>query len=85
RAAAEARAALAPLRRAARAAEERLYKLTAEKAALDGRLADPALYSGNGAGVTELLKQQSALGRAIAEAEADWFAAEEALEAAAAG
>ena len=41
---ADARAALAPLRRQARDAEARLARLAAERAAIETTLADPALY-----------------------------------------
>ena len=41
---ADARAALAPLRRQARDAEARLARLAAERAAIEKTLADPALY-----------------------------------------
>ncbi|MBN8900922.1 MAG: ABC-F family ATP-binding cassette domain-containing protein, partial [Rhodospirillales bacterium] len=42
---AEARAALAPLRKQAKDAEARLAKLAAERAALEAKLADPKLYA----------------------------------------
>jgi ATP-binding cassette subfamily F protein 3 len=41
---AAARAAVAPLRKQARDAEALVAKLTAERAAIEGRLADPAMY-----------------------------------------
>jgi ATP-binding cassette, subfamily F, member 3 len=79
---AEARAALAPLRRQAKEAETRLGKLAAERAALETRLADPALYAaGRAAEVTAANTRLAAIAREQADAEAAWLAAEEALEA----
>jgi len=79
---AEARAALAPLRRQAREAEARLGKLAAERAMLEARLADPALYaSGRAAEVTAANTRLAAIAREQAAAEAAWLAAEEALQA----
>jgi len=78
---AEARAALAPLRRQAKEAEVRLGKLAAERAALEARLADPALYtSGRAVEVTSANTRLAAIAREQAEVEAAWLAAEEALE-----
>ena len=79
---AEARVQTAPLRRQARDAEARLAKLTAERAAIEARLADPALYApGRGAAeVTAAQLRLAAIGREQAEAEAAWLEAEEALE-----
>jgi ATP-binding cassette subfamily F protein 3 len=80
---AEARAALAPLRRRAREAEARIARLEAERAGLEKRLADPALYAPGRAGdVTAANTRLAAIGREIAAAEEDWLAAEEALAAA---
>jgi len=67
-----------------RDAEARLAKLTAERASIEKRLADPGLYdrarSGEIAATQVRLK---AIVRLVGEAEAAWLAAEEALEAAA--
>jgi ATP-binding cassette subfamily F protein 3 len=80
---AEARAAIAPLRRQAREAEARIARLTAERAVIERRLADPALYAaGKGEEIAAAQMRLAALARAIEEAEAAWLAAEEALEAA---
>jgi ATP-binding cassette subfamily F protein 3 len=80
---AEARAALAPLRKQARDAESLLAKLAAERARLEARLADPALYApGRAADVTAANTRLAALKREAAAAEEAWLAAEEALEAA---
>jgi ATP-binding cassette subfamily F protein 3 len=80
---AEARQALAPLRRQAKDAEATIQKLTAERAALEAKLADPKMYAaGKAADVTAANTRLAAIARAQAEAEAVWLAAEEAMEAA---
>ncbi|MBV9757125.1 MAG: ABC-F family ATP-binding cassette domain-containing protein [Alphaproteobacteria bacterium] len=77
---AEARAALAPLRRQARDAEALIAKLTAERAALEARLADPALYApGRSDEIAAANTRLAAITREIAAAEAAWLDAEEAL------
>ncbi|HSR71752.1 MAG TPA: ABC-F family ATP-binding cassette domain-containing protein, partial [Kiloniellales bacterium] len=73
RAAADARAAVAHLREAARRAEAKLERLTREKAELERRLADPALYDGPGEEVQALQQRFAELSRAIAEAEEAWL------------
>jgi ATP-binding cassette, subfamily F, member 3 len=80
REAAQARLALEPLRRQSRRAEEAAAKLAAEQQALDRQLAAPNGFGGAGAALAEALKKRADLVRQIAEAEAQWFAAEEALE-----
>ncbi|HUN51976.1 MAG TPA: ABC-F family ATP-binding cassette domain-containing protein [Candidatus Sulfotelmatobacter sp.] len=85
RAAAEARAQAAPLRRAAEAAEKAMARLAAEKARLDGRLADPKTYAGSHAELGELLERQGEIAARLAAAEAAWLEAQEKLEAVAAG
>ena len=78
---AEARAALAPLRRRTREAETLLARLDAEEAAWQARLADPAFYApGRAAEVTAATTALADLRRRRAAAEADWLAAAEALE-----
>ena len=83
RAAADLRAALAPLRRQAGEAEKLVGKLTADSARLEARLADPATYSGPAAEVAKLQKDLGDLKKRLAAAEDDWLEALEALEAAA--
>ncbi len=78
--AAERRQALTPLRRTAREAAEAAARLTAEQQALDRRLASPGGISGGGAALAEALKRRAELARLIAEAEAQWLAAETAVE-----
>ncbi len=80
REAAERRFALEPLRRRARRAEETAARLAAEQKALDHRLASPSAFSGAAASLVDALKRRAELARLIAAAEAEWFAAEEAIE-----
>ncbi len=80
---AEARLALAPLRKRAKDAEARIARLRDEKVRLEARLADPAMYApGRIADVTAANARLAAIVRETAAAEEDWLAAEEALEAA---
>jgi ATP-binding cassette subfamily F protein 3 len=79
RLAGERRRELEPLRRALKAAERAVSDLSARKAALDQRIADPATYAG-AADVAGLLREQASLGAALGEAEARWLAAAEAIE-----
>ena len=83
RAAAAARAQVAPLRRKAEAAEKVVERLHQRKAALAAKIADPALYQGSQDKLVELKKEMAEIERAAAAAEADWLAANMALEAAA--
>jgi ATP-binding cassette subfamily F protein 3 len=78
---AEARAALAPLRRRAKDAEALIGELAGERARIEAKLADPALYApGRAAEVTAANTRLAAIARETAAAEAAWMAAEEALE-----
>ncbi|MBS0642959.1 MAG: ABC-F family ATP-binding cassette domain-containing protein [Acetobacteraceae bacterium] len=79
---AEVRAALAPLRKQARDAEALLSKLSAERAQIEAKLADPALYlsSNSAAEITAANARLGAIQKAAAAAEEAWLAAEEALE-----
>jgi ATP-binding cassette subfamily F protein 3 len=82
---AEARVALAPLRKQARDAEELLAKLTAERAKLEAKLADPAMYGPSKIEETKKIQiRLGAIGREAEAAEQIWLEAEEALEAASA-
>ena len=80
---ADARAALAPLRKKARDAEAWMARLAEERASIERTLADPALYvqarKGEMAAANARL---AAIAKLAAAAEAEWLAAEEALEAA---
>ena len=80
---AEARAAIAPLRRAALSAEALVSRLTAQAAGLEARLADPALYATGRVGdVTAATTELAELRRRIVAAEEAWLEAASALEAA---
>jgi ATP-binding cassette subfamily F protein 3 len=79
---AAARAALAPLRKQARDAEALLAKLTAERTAIEAKLADPELYAPGRVNDVALANARLAsIQREAAKAEAVWLAAEEALDA----
>jgi ATP-binding cassette subfamily F protein 3 len=81
RARAEARQAVAPLRRQAKDAEAVIQRLTAERLKIEAKLADPAMYAaGKAAEVTNANTRLAAIARELAAAEAAWMAAEEALE-----
>ena len=77
---AEARAALAPLRKKARDAEAALVRITAERATIEARLADPATYA-NGTDIPSLQLKLAALARQQEMAETIWLEAAEAMEA----
>jgi ATP-binding cassette subfamily F protein 3 len=72
------RLAIEPLRRKARRAEAEAAKLAAEQKALDDSLAAPGRFIGGA--LTEALRRRADLARQIAEVEAQWLAAEEAIE-----
>jgi ATP-binding cassette subfamily F protein 3 len=80
RAAAEARAAGTPLRRAVETTAARLEKLQKQLIGLERRLADPALYAGPSEVLTALQIECSELRRQVGLAEERWVAAELALE-----
>jgi len=77
---AERRLALEPLRRTARQAERAAAQLAAEQRALDDKLAVPGAFGGQDGALTAALKRRAELTRLIAEAEAQWLAAETAIE-----
>ena len=77
---AEARAAVAHLRKAAKQAEARVEALGKKKAELEARLADPQVYGGPTAKLQALQVRFGALRQSIAEAEEAWLAAQAALE-----
>jgi ATP-binding cassette subfamily F protein 3 len=80
RQAAEARAALAPLKRKVTAAEAEVAGLTRKIAAIDASLADGALYAKDSARAQALARERSALERARTAAEEAWLTASEAYE-----
>ena len=80
---AETRAALAPIRKKAQDAEKRLAALAAERARIEARLADPALYAaGRTAEITDANTRLGAIAKEATTLEEAWLAAAEALEAA---
>ena len=80
---AEARAALAPVRKKAQEAEKQLAKLAAERVRIEAKLADPALYAPGRAGeITTANARLAAIAKESAAAEEAWLLAEEELEAA---
>jgi ATP-binding cassette subfamily F protein 3 len=76
---ANVRAASAPIRKAAEAAERRYNALVAEKQVLESRLADPALYRKGQDEIVALQRRLKETESAIGKAEAAWFSAQEAL------
>jgi ATP-binding cassette subfamily F protein 3 len=78
------KAVLAPLKKQAKAAEAKLAKLSEERAKVEALLANPALYQPHRmADMITAKTRMSDVAREIRAAEAEWLAAEEALEAAA--
>jgi ATP-binding cassette subfamily F protein 3 len=78
--AAQRRIAMEPLRRKARLAETAAARLAAEQQALDRSLVKPGAFGGRGPEMAEALKRRAELARLIAEAEAEWLAAEAEIE-----
>ena len=78
--AAERRVALEPLRSKSRQAEHTAARLAAEQRALDTKLAAPGAFGGDGEALAEALKRRAEMARLIAEAEAEWVAAESEIE-----
>ncbi|MBB3172616.1 ATP-binding cassette subfamily F protein 3 [Endobacter medicaginis] len=78
---AEARKQTAPLRKAAKDAEARLARLTDERKKIEAELASPDLYAaGKSAKVAALNVRLAQVDKLTQAAEADWLAAEAALE-----
>ncbi len=82
RAAAERRQAVSGLRSALQKAERALAELTRRKAACDQKLADPEIYQRGGPELQRLLREQAEMMGMLRDAESQWLAAAEALEAA---
>lgn len=80
RAAAEARAQLAPLKKIADGAEKKLETLTGKRSQIEAKLADPKLYGGSEEKLNATRAELVELDKAIAAAEATWLDAAEALE-----
>ncbi len=82
---ADARAAVAPLRKRAKDAEAKMARLAAERGRIKALLEDPAIYAeGRAAEVTAAQTRLAALAREEQAAEREWLAASEALESASA-
>jgi ATP-binding cassette subfamily F protein 3 len=79
---AEIRAKLAPLRKAASAAEAFVAKLGKKNEAIKAKLADPDLYSGPADAVRQLQMEAGSIQNALANAESEWLEAIERLESA---
>jgi ATP-binding cassette subfamily F protein 3 len=78
---AEARAALAPLRKQVKESEARLARLAAERKTLEAKLANPDLYiPSRKSEVTAATARMAAIKKAVTDAESAWMAAEAALE-----
>jgi ATP-binding cassette subfamily F protein 3 len=82
KASAEARARLAPLKRAVEAIEKRMDQLTRKIADADSTLADPALFSKDPARAVALGKARAEAAAGLETAELEWMEAAEAYEAA---
>ena len=80
RLAAKRRRELEPLRQAARGAEEKITRLTAEREALDRVLAQPPGPRDDGSALTAALKRRAEVMRLLERAEIEWLTAEESLE-----
>ena len=81
---AQTRLALAPLRKQAKDAESLLEKLTAERAAIEAKLADPAMYEpGRAKDIARANARLASIRREAEAAEAAWLRAEELMEEAA--
>ena len=83
RQAAEQRQALAPLRKQIARIEKNMEKLAADKAELEQKMADPALYDGAADALVGLQKDLGWVSQQLAEAEEAWLAAQQELEVAA--
>jgi len=80
---AESRAALAPLRSRAKALEAQIEKLEGEARSIDAALADPRLYANNRSDlIARATARRGEIAKLVAEAEAEWLAVQEKLEAA---
>ncbi len=77
----EAREALAPLRRAARSAEQRMAALTTERKQIEARLGDAKFYArATPEEIAALNQRLAAIAREAAAAEEEWLVAEASLE-----
>ena len=77
---AEARAAVAPLRKTVRDAEARLRALTKERQEIEEILADPKIYAEKPEKIASLNRRRAETERRISDTEDAWLAAQTALE-----
>ena len=82
KAAADARAQVAPLRRSMEEAEKRMNRAATELAGFDKQLADPALFVREPKRAVALGKERGQAAAAVERTEAAWMRAAEAYEAA---
>jgi len=75
------RAQVAPLRKEIKAAEQKIFRLKAELAKVDAKLADPKLYTGGPSETISLGKDKARFEAEIAEQEELWLAKSDELEA----
>ena len=80
RATANARAAVADLRRAVKRSEQEIASLNSRRQALEQKLAEPEIYEGPTAALMALQLELGELKQAIAAAEEAWLTAQSALE-----
>ena len=80
RAAAQARAQLAPLKKQVEKLEKDMERLQGRKREMDAALSDPALYSGPPDRLTKLRKDLADVERSLGEAESKWLSAVEDYE-----
>jgi ATP-binding cassette subfamily F protein 3 len=80
RAAASARAELAPLKKRIDAFEREIARITAQIARLDGELGQSSLYDKQPDRATQLVKERGGLAKTLAETETAWLEASEAYE-----
>ncbi len=80
KAAADARAKLAPLKKKADKLENKIIKARTDLTGIDSILADPALYTEDPDRAQSLIKQRGALDKSITQFEDDWLEALEAYE-----
>ncbi|SCA57622.1 Uncharacterized ABC transporter ATP-binding protein YheS [Candidatus Terasakiella magnetica] len=74
------RAAQAPLRKKAKAAEKRVEQLTVEKEKIETKLADPKIYEGPSEKLQEIQIKLGDVSNQLEEAEMEWLELAEALE-----
>ena len=79
---ADTRTKRAPLKRTLDTLEKSIAKLNKQRADIDAKLADPAIYGDPAINVADLQREKVRLERELAHAEHEWLVAQEAYEAA---